>query len=607
VEALEARNIAHVLVGGKAFHEREEVEAIRAALAAIEWPDDELSVFATLRGPFFAIGDEELLEYAHRFGIRGPGGFRRQVFHPFRVPSIFDADLPADLEHLRPIAGALSLLKRLHSRRNYIPVSATLHDLLGATRAHVGFALRTGGEQALANVLHVAELARQFELGGGISFRGFVDELRSAADAAQAAEAPILEEDSDGVRMMTVHKAKGLEFPIVILADLTCKLSRPEAGRWIDPASGTCALKLGGWAPMDLLLHDAEEAARDRAEGERLAYVAATRARDVLVVPVIGDEVYQGGWLDPLMPAIYPTGESRRHPSSGTGCPAFTSRDSVLTRPDGDPARSHTVAPGSYVFGPGYEPRSAGSGTYSVVWWDPHHLALDAPTTAGLRREDLIAKDGDEAAVASKLAAFRGWESARAAALQHAKVPSLDVRTATEVSRDRAAVDLFTETWPDVEVIDIGRQASRPFGPRFGTLVHAALATVSLDADEASVSAVARTQGRMLVASDEEAAAAAGVVSAVLRHELFDRARAADASGRCSREVPVLWRTGTRGLIEGTVDLTFEEDGTLFVLDFKTDREPTEDLDQYRRQVRIYCEALRRSHAGPIRAVLMKI
>ena len=49
--------------------------------------------------------------------------------------------------------------------------------------AHVGFALRIGGEQALANLLHVAELARQHELGGGISFRGFVEELRTAADA----------------------------------------------------------------------------------------------------------------------------------------------------------------------------------------------------------------------------------------------------------------------------------------------------------------------------------------------------------------------------------------------------------------------------------------
>ena len=257
VEALEARGIPHVLVGGRAFHEREEIEAIRAALAAIEWPDDELSVFATLRGPFFAIPDEDLLDWAYRFRRPTEKGFRRHPFHPHRIPEIFVRDTPPDVEHLRPIAGALQLLRNLHRHRNSVfadrddarewgGASGVLHELLRATRAHVGFALRIGGEQALANVLHVAELARQYELGGGISFRGFVEELRVAADTAQAAEAPILEEDSDGVRMMTVHKAKGLEFPIVILVDLTCKLSRPEAGRWIDPAGQVCAIKLGG-------------------------------------------------------------------------------------------------------------------------------------------------------------------------------------------------------------------------------------------------------------------------------------------------------------------------------------------------------------------------
>ena len=75
VHALEARGIPQVLVGGKTFHNREEVESLRAALAAIEWPDDQLSVFATLRGPLFAIGDEELLEWRHTL---------RRPFHPFR-------------------------------------------------------------------------------------------------------------------------------------------------------------------------------------------------------------------------------------------------------------------------------------------------------------------------------------------------------------------------------------------------------------------------------------------------------------------------------------------------------------------------------------------
>ena len=62
VEALEARGVKHLLVGGKAFHDRDEIETLRAALMAIEWPDDQLSVFATLRGALFAIGDEELLD-----------------------------------------------------------------------------------------------------------------------------------------------------------------------------------------------------------------------------------------------------------------------------------------------------------------------------------------------------------------------------------------------------------------------------------------------------------------------------------------------------------------------------------------------------------------
>ena len=631
VEALEARGIAHVLVGGRAFHEREEVEALRAALTAIEWPDDELSVFATLRGPFFAIGDEELLEWAHRFGRKSGERFSRGSFHPFRVPKVFDENTPPEIAHLRPIAESLWLLQRLHRHRNYVSrpglgdrgsglgaappdasertsggVSGTLQELLAATRAHVGFALRTGGEQALANVLHIAELARQYQMSGGISFRGFVEELQVASETAQASEAPILEEDSDGVRMMTVHKAKGLEFPVVILADLTCRLSRPDAGRWIDPEGNVCALKLGGWAPIDLLLHGSEEAERDRAEGQRLAYVAATRARDLLVVPVVGDEIYEGGWLDPLMEAVYPSPFAREARAAGVGCPAFPSKDSVLNRPDGDPARPMTVAPGSYLFG---------AGGYSVVWWDPHILRLDADAGYGLRRDDLISKDGDPAAVASRLAAHHEWRDKRDAATARARVPSMRVRTATSVAADRtpdAASDVGIAPI-DIEVIDFSRTRERPFGARFGSLVHATLATVPLDAPDRVIAVVAEAQSRILPAAARdpyaalEVDAAVEVVSAVLKAPLFDQVRLAERDGRCDRELPITWMAPDGTLIEGTIDLAFEDVTGVTVIDFKTDRELATDLERYRRQLTVYCEALATTRNVPARGILARV
>ena len=296
VNALEARGLPHLLVGGRSFHDREEIETLRAALTAVEWPDDELSVFATLRGALFAIADEDLLAFQHRGGR----------FHPFRA---IPEDLPAAL---LPIADALQVLKALHTARNHRPVADTVAALLMATRAHVGFALRPAGEQVLANVLHVAELARQYEADGGMSFRGFVDSLRDAALATAAAEAPILEEGSEGVRVMTVHKAKGLEFPVVILADITAKLAQAEPSRTIDLEQGLCALRLGGWSPHDLNVRRDLERERDRAEGERLAYVAATRARDLLVVPAVGDGPYDGGWVSPLSSALYPPPEIGR-------------------------------------------------------------------------------------------------------------------------------------------------------------------------------------------------------------------------------------------------------------------------------------------------------
>jgi len=605
VDALEARGVPHLLVGGKSFHDREEVDTMRAALAAVEWPDDELSVFATLRGALFAIDDATLMEYRHA----------HRTFHPFRVAESVAAPFT-------PVADALRLVRRLHSQRNYRPVADTITRLLNATRAHVAFVLRPAGEQALANVLHVAELARQYELNGGMSFRGFVEELRAQADGGQAAEAPILEEGSDGVRLMTVHKAKGLEFPVVILADITAKLNAERADRLIDREHNACYLRLGRWTPIELAEDEAREVARDEAEGVRVAYVAATRARDLLVVPAVGDVEYDGGWTSPLNGAIYPPLNGRRRADSASGCPSFKT-DSVLRRPDDEAATPTTVCPGRH--------RLDGSdGPYDVVWWDPHALDLGVEPAMGLKRESLIAKDVPESIVAEGLRDYNAWRTDREQAIAKGSAVSLIIRRATEwAASDNELADvsagsiaepsgqrgLFDDPAPvpapppqdEVAVID-ARSRHAAAGPRFGELVHALLASAPLTATRNEVSALAEVHGRVLASPPEEVGAATETVVRLLTHPLLQRARTADAHGACRRETPVTLLTPDGLLVEGVVDLAFEESGCWTVVDYKTDRE-LEGVGEarYRRQVALYAAAIARATGGPASAVLVRV
>ncbi|MBI2203609.1 MAG: UvrD-helicase domain-containing protein [Candidatus Rokubacteria bacterium] len=579
VEALEARGIPHLLVGGRSFHLREEVESLRTALAAIEWPDDELSVYATLKGPLFALGDEELVDYRQRW--------RR--LHPYRLPR---EDVPAQL---KPVVDALSLLRSLHGLRNYRPVEETINRLLTATRAHAAFVLRPWGEQALANVLRVAELARTYEASGGISFRGFVDQLREEAEG-EAPEAPIVEESSEGVRLMTVHKAKGLEFSVVVLADITAGVSG-NPNRYVDPARGLCALRLGGWQPWDVIDHEEEELARERAEGVRVAYVAATRARDLLVVPTIGDDPFAAGWdaatdgwIAPVHAAMYPPAELRRVAQPAPACPAFGD-DSVLERSDGHAPGRDNVQPGRHVFG-----------DYDVVWWDPRCLKLDVTRVYGLRREELIADPGRDVVEADR-ARYDAWLEARRQAQEAGAVPTIRVKPVTEWTREKPDGDAA----PDVTLVEIAAAVDRATGPRFGTLVHVALATVALDANAAQVAESVALQARILGAPPEEIAAATAVVGAALAHPLLAPAREAWRSGRCRRETPVAMQHADGTLLEGVLDIAWEDDDGWTVVDFKTDADLAAVLPAYRRQVALYASAIERTTGRPVRAMLMRV
>jgi ATP-dependent exoDNAse (exonuclease V) beta subunit len=156
----------------------------------------------------------------------------------------------------------------------------------------------------------------------------------------------------------------------------------------------------------------------------------------------------------------------------------------------------------------------------------------------------------------------------------------------------------------DLRVFD----ASRPSGARFGELVHGVLATAPLAADRTAIDRVAEVQGRILAALPDEIAAAATAVERVLAHELLGRARAAEARGACRRETPVTCTLPDGSLMEGVVDLAFEEDGTWVIVDYKTDRDlAASGADRYRRQIALYGSAIAQATRQRATGVMVRV
>lgn len=591
VRALEARGIAHVLVGGRSFHHREEIVALRAAVTAIEWPDDDLSVFATLRGPFFALGDDALLAFS---AARGGSG----AFHPMRPVRPTDAEL-TELTH--PVADALAILAELHRARNRRPIADTIGRFLETTRAHAGVAIWPTGEQSLANVMRLIDIARRFESSGATSFRAFVESLEDAAERGGAGEAPVIEEGTDGVRIMTVHKAKGLEFPVVILVDPTAPHAHKDPSYHVDHERRLWVERLAGCAPVELIDHRDEVLRRDREEAVRLAYVAATRARDLLVVPVVGDD-RPAGWVDVLHPALYPKHGERHQARAAVGCPEF-GNDSVLERPvDARATLEDAVAPGTHV---------PEHGKHLVTWWDPRTLELGREVDLGLRQQAMLVADPTDSTGEAVAREHNEWQARRARRNELGARPSLLGASATALSRDPAAAippaDVSTER------VD-GDRTAHPRGKRFGALVHAVLAAVPLaplagEAPLDTLDALADAHGRLLGATRAEIAAAAVRVERALRHPLLVRARDAAALGQCRREVSIAARLGDVA-VDGIVDLAFRDhtERSWTVVDFKTDAElEGEAIEAYRAQVRVYMTAIAGATGESARGILLSV
>ncbi len=327
----------------------------------------------------------------------------------------------------------------------------------------------------------------------------------------------------------------------------------------------------------------------------------------MLVVPAVGDEPFDDGWVAPLNHGLYPAVDERQSPKPAVGCPPFKGKDTVLERPDGEQPGSATMRPGAYdVIDPiSREP-------VTVVWWDPLLLERQAGDTRGLRRDDLISKDARPEDVVADRARYDAWVAERRRVTDSAGEPSLSIVTATEWSKGEGPVVPAPEkrTTFDLAVVDVedaGIAGRRPSGKRFGVLVHALLAVVPLDASLSEIRDLARLHARVLAAPDEERDEASMIVERVLRHPVLRDARQAEKTGRpCRREAPVSIVIDDV-LVDGQVDLAFEGDQGWTVVDFKTDVELAGAEDLYRRQVALYTYAIAKITGRPARGLVLRV
>jgi ATP-dependent helicase/nuclease subunit A len=257
LEALRARGIPYVVDGEKYFYNTTEVIDFVNLLRAVANPHDRIAVTGLLRSPYGAASDQEIYD--------------RRKSLDYRVSSPW------------PIFG---YLKRWNEMSGAIGVRELIDVIFDESYALEIAQSGYHGEQAVANLLKLRQKAAELEAKGGCTLREFLDRARSAVrDLEEEGESPLADESLDAVKILSIHKSKGLEFPVVILPDL----HRDKRGYEIpvlryDWPSGTMGVKLGDAMNVGAAALGHLDREREREERRRLLYVALTRAEDRLVL-----------------------------------------------------------------------------------------------------------------------------------------------------------------------------------------------------------------------------------------------------------------------------------------------------------------------------------
>jgi ATP-dependent helicase/nuclease subunit A len=284
-DALEQAGIPFVTIAGRGFYDRPEIRDVLNALAAIHDPADDLALAGLLRSPAIGLSDAELYRLRFADGSEQP----RPLWATLKTCEVYGdlTGLIAELHDLSGRAAVAEVLKRFLDMTHY-------RALLSA--APQGHRLRRNVDKLLAD----ARASRLISLG---EFLEYVQTLEDSG--AREGEAPV--EAGGAVQLMTVHKAKGLEFPLVVVADAAHEGAQRSSSVLLDDQLGL-RIDLSdadGAHPIGYRLARLNEQAKDDAEDKRLLYVAATRAKEKLIISGhvkigAGQTLTLSGWLDRL-------------------------------------------------------------------------------------------------------------------------------------------------------------------------------------------------------------------------------------------------------------------------------------------------------------------
>lgn len=556
--ALELEGLSTLASGGRGFWLRQQVQDLTAWLAALANPRDGHAMLSALASPLVGV-DADGLAIISSVARRRTGGDVWRLLQDACADGA-EGPLVAELRE-RLSAEALGVLTAFVAHfaetRDRLPWLA-LDELIERVVARTGYDRHVlalpGGPRRLANVHKLMRLAAEHETLVGRDLRSFIDRAREEAEAkAREPEAPVELPGVPAVRLMTVHAAKGLQFPVVV----ACDLER------VPPASGPDVLSDGDRVGLRVPRHglhsvkafafaelDAERVAAAEAEERRILHVALTRAENRLVMSAVVKLAQKDGTFEKGRPSTW----------VAEGVLGVSQPPAVLR------------ADGRMIVGAAADAPVR----VEVRWLDERDVAGVLPSV-GQRPVD--GSDHDLDPDADPFAALRPVLDTVAVSETPSPAPAVEHLSYSSLSRyERCGLRFHLEKIGGLRERDRpvqGRAAEGLDARARGAIVHRVLELHDLAGPGPAAQEVLDAAREFEVrVTDDEARTLTQYVARALRTPLMDRVRAARrVRTEATFTIPLERDDASVPVLLGVVDLVAEEAGdTVLVVDYKTDR-----------------------------------